>query len=74
MIARESGPERAEAYVLRIERRCQLLGLFPLAGSDHGHVLLGARSLGFERRVRIGYRVGDGVVSILRILYAGRSN
>lgn len=32
----------------------------------------GLRVLGFERRVVIALRVGDGAATILRILYGGR--
>lgn len=74
MIAAAAGPERAEAYVLRIEQRCQILAVFPHAGSDHGDVVPGTRSLGFERRVRVAYRVEPGMVRILRVLYAGRTH
>lgn len=74
LIAVAAGPERAEAYVLRIERRCEVLATFPFAGSAHGDVVPGLRSLAFERRVRIGYRVEPGAVRILRVLYAGKAN
>lgn len=72
LIARESTPERAEAYALRIERRCEVLGTFPLSGSNFHRVRSGLRTLGFERRVSIAYIVHPNTVLILRILYAGR--
>jgi toxin ParE1/3/4 len=68
-IAGESGIARAEAFVSKIEKRCSTLGDFPFVGRERRD---GIRTIGFERRVSIGYRIGDGVVEIVRVLYGGR--
>ena len=72
LILAAGGAERAGGYLGRIQQRCLSLGEFPLSGRARPDVGPGIRSLGFERRVLLAYRVSDERVLILRILYAGR--
>ena len=72
LIAADSGPARAEAYVMRIERRCELLDHFPRAGREMRWLRRGLRVLGFERRVVIAYVVRTDRVVVQRVLYGGR--
>ncbi|RAI38288.1 type II toxin-antitoxin system RelE/ParE family toxin [Rhodoplanes roseus] len=72
-IAAHAGPDRAIAYVRRIERQCLDLQSFPERGTRRDDVRPGLRTIGFERRVTIAFTVRDGAVVVLRILYAGRS-
>lgn len=71
-IADRAGAERAMAYVERIERHCAQLAMFPERGTRRDDVRRGLRTIGFERRIAIAFNTDAGVVTILRVLYAGR--
>ena len=72
-IAEESSYEIADRYLARIERLCLSLETFPLRGTAIAGDLAGLRTMGFEHRVTILFRVGEDRVEILRILYGGRN-
>jgi toxin ParE1/3/4 len=72
-IAEHSSPRRALGYISRIEQSCMSLETFPERGTLRDDLRPGLRVMGFERRVLIAFRVNDGSVAILRILYGGRS-
>jgi len=72
-IAEHDGPERAMTYVERIEKTCMSLQTLPNRGRLREDIRPGLRVMGFERRALIAFRVGSSAVSILRILYGGRS-
>lgn len=61
-----------EAYVRRIEAHCHRLSDFPRRGRPRDEFGPGVRSIAFERRATILYRIGDDEVIILSVLYAGR--
>ncbi len=63
---------RAEAYIGRIEKACMSLATFPERCSRRDDLAPGLRTIGFERRVTIAFRVLDHVVEIVAIAYAGR--
>jgi len=67
-----AGPERAFAYVNRIEAYCRGFAIHPHRGTRRDDVRPGLRTVGFERRVTIAFHVDPGRVTIDRILYAGR--
>ena len=69
-IVAEGGEARAVAYLDRLMQRCLVLEVFPEAGRPRGPN--GTRSLAFERRAVLIYRVAGDSVRILRILYGGR--
>lgn len=71
-IAERSGDERALTYVQRIEEACLSLNTFPLRGESWDRLRPGLRSVGFERCVTIAFLVEPPVVTIFRVLYAGR--
>ncbi len=71
-IADQSGTVRAGAYISRIEAACMALATFPKRGTRRDDILPGLRTIGFERRVTIAFRVLDDVVEIVAIAYAGR--
>lgn len=71
-IAERSDPERAMAYVDRIETYCRKFGDFPERGTRRDDLFPGLRVVGFERRVTIAFRVDTETVTFLRILYSGR--
>jgi toxin ParE1/3/4 len=71
-IAEESGTVRAGDYVARIEEACMALATFPKRGTRRNDIAPGLRTIGFERRATIAFRVLEGVVEIVTIAYAGR--
>jgi toxin ParE1/3/4 len=71
-IADQSDAVRAQGYVGRIEAACGKLTAFPNRGAPRDDLLPGLRTLSFERRALIAYRVDGTTVSILRVFYAGR--
>lgn len=71
-IAEESGPDRAGAYIGRIEQACMTLAHFPLRGTQRDDLHPGLRITGFERRASIAFVVENDTVRILRIFYGGR--
>lgn len=70
-IARDS-PERAIAFVRRLQQHCQGLSQMPERGPRRDDLAAGLRALSFEGRVVIIYRIEQRAVEILRILYAGQ--
>lgn len=71
-IATDSGVDRAEGFVSRIEARCVALSEFPLAGRLRADFSHGVRTIAFERRILIAYVVSENAVEIVRVLYGGR--
>lgn len=71
-IADEAGDEIAGNYIARIEAACLSLTTFPLRGTRRDDLGSGLRTIGFERRVLIAFRVGKDAVTSVRILYGGR--
>jgi toxin ParE1/3/4 len=71
-IARDSGGERADAVEARLRRSCLKLTEFPRRGTPHDELEPGLRTIPFERRATIAYRVVGRTVEITRIYYAGR--
>jgi len=71
-IAGESGPNVAIAYVRRIRDACLALADFPERGTRRDDILKGLRTIGFERRVTIAFRVFKTRVEIVTVAYGGR--
>lgn len=71
-VAERSDPERAMAYVDRIETYCGGFANFPERGVRRDDLFPGLRVVGFERRVTIAFHVDMETVTFLRILYGGR--
>jgi len=71
-IAQASGSGRALGYLSRIETACMDLAQLPERGARRDDILPGLRTIGFERRVTIAFRVLDKTVEIVAIAYAGR--
>jgi plasmid stabilization system protein ParE len=72
-LADRFGLPNAQRYVEQIEKACLSLGTMPNRGTEHSDLRPGLRTIGFRRRVTIAFRVRDDQVTILRILYGGRS-
>jgi toxin ParE1/3/4 len=71
-IAIESSNRMASAYLARIEQACRSLETFPALGRARDDLAPGLRTLSFEGRALIGYRIDGKIVTIERILYGGR--
>jgi toxin ParE1/3/4 len=61
-----------EAYVRRIEAHCGRLSDFPRRGRPRDEFASGVRSIAFERRATILYRIEGDEVIIVSVVYAGR--
>ena len=71
-IAEASGMVNAGNYIDRIEVACMSLGTFPNRGTRRDDLIPGLRTVAFERRVTIAYRVLKTRLEIVPIAYAGR--
>lgn len=71
-IATNSGFQRADVYIDRIEQACMALADFPLRGTQRDDLHPGLRITGFERRASIAFLVENDTVRIVRIFYGGR--
>lgn len=71
-IERQTGADRAIAYIERIERFCLAFADFPERGSRRDDLFPGLRLVGFERRISIAFGVRPGTVTFYRFLYGGR--
>jgi toxin ParE1/3/4 len=72
-LADRFGSTNAQRYVEQIEKTCQSLVTIPNRGTERSDLRPGLRIMGFRRRVTIAFRVKGDSVSILRLLYGGRS-
>jgi toxin ParE1/3/4 len=71
-IAETSGLDIAGNYIDHIEAACVGLATFPNRGVRRDDLAPGLRTIAFERRVTIAYRVLKTRVEIVTIAYAGR--
>jgi toxin ParE1/3/4 len=72
-LEQEAGDKIASNYIRRIRAFIEKLEFAPIRGKDHNEILKGCRSIGFERRVSIIFRIEDSTVMILRIFYGGKN-
>jgi toxin ParE1/3/4 len=72
-IVERSGHQIAGGYIDRIEEACMALATFPKRGRRRDDILPGLRTIGFERRITIAFRVLKNQVEIVTIAYAGRN-
>lgn len=71
-IASTAGATIAGNYIDRIEAACLALASFPERGTRRDDILPGLRTIGFERRATIAFRVLKARVEIVTIAYGGR--
>ncbi|MGJ4952619.1 type II toxin-antitoxin system RelE/ParE family toxin [Bradyrhizobium sp. HKCCYLS20291] len=71
-IADNRSPAIAIAYIRRIRDACLALEHFPERGTKRDDIVKGLRTIGFERRVTIAFRVLKTRVEIVTIAYGGR--
>lgn len=72
-IAGQAGLDVAGRYIERIETACMKLADFPERGTKRDDILPGLRTIGFERRVTIAFRVRRTRAEIVTIAYGGRN-
>jgi len=70
-IATEAGDEVAEGYIDRIEEACMALEAFPERGRPRDDISAGLRTMSFEGRATIVFRVMRTKVDIVRIFPGG---
>jgi toxin ParE1/3/4 len=71
-VAEASGLGIASEYIDRIEVACMSLATFPNRGTKRDDLAPGLRTVAFERRLTIVYRVFKTRVEIVTIAYGGR--
>src|SRR5882757_1339558 len=71
-IATQAGNVTAGGYIERIEAACLALETSPLRGTRRNDILPGLRTMGFERRATIVFRVRGSRVTIVRVFYGGQ--
>ena len=71
-VAEHGGDERADGYDRRLRASCLKLVDFPNRGSPRNDLEADLRSISFERRATIYYRIEGATVEIVRILRVGR--
>jgi toxin ParE1/3/4 len=71
-IAQQAGHTVAGGYIDRIEATCLALESFPERGTRRDDIHPGIRTVGFERRATIVFRVMENEVVIVRIFYGGQ--
>jgi toxin ParE1/3/4 len=71
-IAEQAGPRIAANYIRRVEKACLALATLPKRGTAVTSHVSGLRTMGFERRATILFRVGEDKVEILRVYYGGQ--
>jgi toxin ParE1/3/4 len=71
-VAQHASLHIANGYVDRIEAACLGLKDFPRRGVKRDDLAHGIRTIAFEGRVLIAYRVEDDAIRIIRVLSAGR--
>ncbi len=71
-IAAAAGTEMAGAYIDRIEAACLALETFPARGTKRDDIRPGLRTMGFERRATIVFRIPRRAVLIVRLFHGGQ--
>jgi len=71
-IASQAGPVVANRYLDRLYSACIGLAHFPERGRRRDDILPGLRTIGFERRATIAFRVLKTRVEIVSVAYGGR--
>ena len=73
MIAAEAGSAVAGTTIERIEAACLILETSPLRGTKRDDLASGLRTVGFERRATIVFRIRGSAVTIVRVFYGGQN-
>lgn len=71
-VSSRAGLAVAGGYIERIEAACLALADFSERGTRRDDILPGLRTIGFERRATIAFRILGTRVEIVTIAYGGR--
>jgi plasmid stabilization system protein ParE len=71
-IEERASAKTAVAYTARVQAACDAIGWAPTQGRLIEEIDPGLRVIGFERRHNIYFKVADGKVRVLRVLFHGR--
>lgn len=71
-LADRAGPAIADGYVQRLATSIRRLALFPFSGTPREDLGPGIRTLAFERRAVVAYRLAEDTVEIVAVAYAVR--
>ena len=71
-IAERAGHDVARGYIDRLETRIRALCVFPMQGTPRNDLIVGFRTITFERKSIIAYRVDGRDVWIERVVSARR--
>lgn len=71
-IADRADAETAFEYAAAMEAHTTKLAFFPERGMPRDDLVPGLRTIVYQRRTIIAYRVGQNEVEILRLLHAGQ--
>lgn len=70
-IAEQAGPLTAFEYTSKIEIHTEKLANFPDRGTPRNDLGTGLRTMPYQRRTVIAYRVMEEAVEILRVVHGG---
>jgi toxin ParE1/3/4 len=71
-ITERAGPELAREYMTRVRRGCEKLLLMPNGGTPRPRFGRGFRSVAFERKLIILYRLEGETLVVKRVLHGRR--
>jgi toxin ParE1/3/4 len=72
-LAERSDPANAERFVERLAQACLSLGAAPHRGTKRDDLVPGLRTIGFERRTTVYFKLVENRVLIVSVLYGGRT-
>jgi toxin ParE1/3/4 len=67
-----ANPITARRYIARIRERCRRITILPLAGRPRDDLAPGLRTVPFERRIVIVYRVVGETVEVTNVFHGER--
>ena len=71
-VAEAAGTDIADGYDARLREACLTLAEFPKRATPRDDLAEGLRTLPFERRALIAFRIEGDLVRIVRVLHRGR--
>ncbi len=66
-------PANAERFIERLSQACLSLGTAPHRGTRRDDLIPGMRTMGFERRATIYFKLVESQVLIVSVAYGGRT-
>ncbi len=66
-------PANVERFIESLAQACVSLGIAPHRGTKRDDLIPGLRTIGFEHRVTIYFKLVENEVLIVSVLYGGRT-